>query len=383
MRVLSVTGGLDLGGTERYLSRVLPILRDRYRVEADVCVLWPGGALEAEMRSHGVPVFTTSPRGDRPPMAMRALRAVAGIARLVRERRYDLVHSYLFPAEAFATIAARWAGCPRVIVGRRTIQPLRRPRGPGPFVVETITNALAHELVANSRAVLRDSERGAIVLPRRRTVIYSGVDVASFPRAVPRTDGPLRIVTVGSLWRVKGHRDLIRAIGALGRSGTGATATLVGIGPEEPALRRLAADEGVADRVTFAGLQPDPRPFLAAADVFALPSYAEGFSNALLEAMASGLPAVVTDVGGNAEALVDGAGGVLVPAGDVAALTRALAGIARDRERLAAMGQANRERAERHFDLRVAADALAQWYRGAERLRREGPPAQDGDPRSI
>jgi glycosyltransferase involved in cell wall biosynthesis len=355
----------------------------RHGIETEVCTLWPGGVLAAGLVADGVPVFTVAPHGDRPPLALRALRAVSAIARLVRERRYEIVHSYLFPAEAFATVGARLARCPRVVIGRRIVQPARRPAGFVFDVIETITNILAHDLVANSRAVLRDSERGALVLPARRTVIYNGIDVAAYPLAQPRTDGPLRIVTVASLSPRKGHRDLIHALEALRVTGIDASATFVGVGPEEPTLRRLASELALDDRVVFAGMRPDPRPFLTAADVFVLPSYAEGFSNALLEAMASGLPAVATDVGGNAEAIVDGEGGAIVPPGDVPALARTLAVLAHDRERLAVMGLANRARAERRFDLDVAAERLARWYLDPDGSTRDRPPAQDGDPRGV
>jgi glycosyltransferase involved in cell wall biosynthesis len=366
MRVLGVTGTLGVGGAERYLSRIAPMLRDTHGILMELCVLWPGGALERDLRARGITVFSTSPEARRPGVLERALRAMTGIHRLVRQRRYDAVHSYLFPAEVFATVAGRLARCPRVIVSRRALLPVRRPEGPAYAAVDLVTNALAHELIANSYAVLRDSER-APVLPRRRTVIYGGIDVEGRPLAHPSSEGPLRLVTVGSLVEHKGHRELITAVRSAREAGVDARLTLVGAGPDEPLLRRLAGGAQTAEHVIFAGLQLDPRPFLADADIFVLPSHTEGFSNALLEAMASALPVVATDVGGNAEVVEHGISGLVVPARDPAALARALIELAGKRDRLASMGQAGRERVEREFTLAASAERLARWYLGEAR----------------
>jgi glycosyltransferase involved in cell wall biosynthesis len=120
---------------------------------------------------------------------------------------------------------------------------------------------------------------------------------------------------------------------------------------------------GITDRVVFAGQQTDPRPYLQAADIFMLPSRQEGFSNALLEAMASGLPVVATDVGGNSEAVVNGDGGWIVRPEDAEALANAVQSLATQRTDLPAMGRRNRERVEKTFSLDRSVVALASWYR--------------------
>ena len=101
---------------------------------------------------------------------------------------------------------------------------------------------------------------------------------------------------------------------------------------------------------------------LLAADIFLLPSRQEGFSNALLEAMASGLPVVATDVGGNREAVIDGDGGAIVAPESPGALADAVVRLARERDVLPEIGLANRRRVEDVFSLEVSVQKLATWY---------------------
>jgi glycosyltransferase involved in cell wall biosynthesis len=156
-----------------------------------------------------------------------------------------------------------------------------------------------------------------------------------------------------------------------------ATLDLVGGGPDEEMLRRKVSQAGLQDRVTFSGEQNDPRPHLARADVFLLPSRQEGFSVALLEAMASALPAIVTDVGGNAEALVDGKGGRVVPPLQPGPMAAAISELSRERDRLGQMGAFNRHRVEELFSLGASARRLADWYTNGPppRVARGAPPS--------
>lgn len=352
-----------MGGTERYLSRIVPLLRREHGLDVEIFLLNPVGPLLETVKNDGVPIRTTTDRrrNGRTPLHAIPLR-LRDMAALIRRGRFDIVHSYLFHAEVLATAAARIARTPRIIISRRALYPWRRPQGVVPYGLETLTNALADEMIANSETVMRDVERTERLLPSIRGVIHNGVDVRKFEMARPATEGRLRLLTVGALADRKGQEYAIEALAIARQAGIDAELTLVGDGPNESSLSDLAARRGVATDVVFAGLSKDPRPFLMKADVFVLPSRQEGFSNALLEAMASGLPVVATDVGGNAEALEHGIGGRIVPPRDAAALAAAIIDLARDRSALPRMGAANRQRVERRFSLESSAAKVAAWY---------------------
>jgi len=144
----------------------------------------------------------------------------------------------------------------------------------------------------------------------------------------------------------------------------------VGEGPEEAKLRALAGRRGVADHVRFLGRRDDIPRVLRAFDVFALTSRREGMSNAILEAMACGLPVLATRTGGNAELVVDGETGLLIESGRVESLVRALRMLTSRADLREAMGTAGRRRIESLFTIGRMAEAYAEMYERIARSRR-------------
>ena len=366
MRVLVVVGSMMIGGTESYLARLAPAIKS-LGVDMEICTLERTGPLIDQVAAAGIPVhgtrFVFRRRSNAFSKAVALAQSSNDVRRLVKQRRYDVVHSYLFLADLVGAPAARLAGCPRIIVSRRALHSWVHPQSAFFHGLEQVTNLFANELIANSQAVLKDAEAHERLLPSIRTVVYNGVDVRRYQCGQPSLEGPLRLVTVGALAPRKGQEYAIAALALLTKSGLEATLVLVGAGPDEALLRRKASEAGVGDLVSFAGEQLDPRPYLARADIFVLPSRQEGFSNALLEAMASALPVVATDVGGNSEALVDGEGGRIVPPQQPEAIAAAIAELAIDRRNLTEMGLFNRERVTELFSLEASARHLADWYR--------------------
>lgn len=162
---------------------------------------------------------------------------------------------------------------------------------------------------------------------------------------------PARVVTLARIGAAKGSYVLVRAFAALADAHPGARLVLAGDGPQEEA-RRVAAEAGIADRVEMPGwVGPAERDaLLAGASVFALPSRIEGLPVSMLEAMAHGLPVVVTPVGGIPDAVEDGVTGRLVPPDDVRALTAAIGALLDDPPGAAAMGAAARAEVLRTYE---------------------------------
>ncbi|MGL1832999.1 TIGR03088 family PEP-CTERM/XrtA system glycosyltransferase [Rhodocyclaceae bacterium SMB388] len=204
--------------------------------------------------------------------------------------------------------------------------------------------------------------------------ICNGVDILRFRNRGPtrrRLDGSpfndpglLTIGTVGRLQPIKDQVNLVRAF-ALARDRGGADRLrliIVGDGPLRAAVEVEIETQGIKECVWLAGERHDIPDIMSALDVFALPSRAEGISNTILEAMASGLPVVATAVGGNGELVQQGETGLLVPPSDSPSLANALLTYANDPERAARHGAAGRHRAESMFSLDGMVDTYANMY---------------------
>ena len=137
---------------------------------------------------------------------------------------------------------------------------------------------------------------------------------------------------------------------------------MIGDGSLRQPAQALLEEAGCADLAWLPGERGDVPDVLRGLDCFVLPSLAEGVSNTILEAMACGLPVIATDVGGNSELVDDGSTGILVPPGNVPALAAAIAGLADDGKRAAAMGRAGRQRVEREFSLAAMVDQYRTLY---------------------
>lgn len=243
--------------------------------------------------------------------------------------------------------------------------------------------ATVHRLLDNATArlcarilVVSDATRAALAAqgyPQdRMETVHNGFDGASVPaesaRAVRRELGlpadALVVCIVGRLNAMKGQREAIEALARLGGEShlviAGEDAEHGGAFASE--LHRLADDLGVGGRVHLTGYRADVPAVLAAADVFVLPSWAEGLPMVVLEAMAAGLPVVAARVGGIPELVVDGETGLLVAPRDVAALAAALGLLVTDEEKRRRLGAAGRLRLEREFTERAASERVLAVY---------------------
>lgn len=306
---------------------------------------------------------------DRGPLF--GLSFVASLARALRRLRggLDVVHTHQALWEAVATGVARRS--------LRGIPTLAQPASSGYYgeaqeLMRTRGAPLLRRLVlrnAHFAAISDDIAREWLDLgvPHERlTRTASGVDAEVFrpgPSAVEADLLPRpRAVFTGRLHPQKNLPLLLNAWVEVARRSP-ANLILVGPGSDREALMELSRSLGIADRVQFVGAVPSPAEHLRAADLFVLPSVAEGMSNSLLEAMATGLPCVVSGVGGNTDLIAPGSTGVLVPDPTPEAWSAALLTLINSPDEARRLGRNALARIEDEFSLRAVVDRYIGLYR--------------------
>ena len=294
MRVLHVITGLHAGGAEQQLASLLAHTRH----DAEVATMYAPGVIADQIVARGFSVHNLG----RP--SQLDVRALPDLVRLMRRRKFDVVHTHLYRACLYGRVAARLAGVAVVVATEHSLGDTQIEGRPTSWPVQQLylaTERLGHRTIAVSPA----SRQRLIawgVPAARITVIPNGVDVARFAfnaAARRRLRAELNIAehdvvfgSVGRLHPIKRHDLLLDGSADLLRGG-GASVVLVGRGPCEQDLRHQAARLQIADRVHFLGERTDVRDLLSAMDVYVAPSAEEAFGLAVIEALCTGLPAVV------------------------------------------------------------------------------------------
>ena len=362
---------LDPGGTERQMSELVRRL-DPARWQVHVACLRAEGVWLDRVREVA-PVTDLAVRSFGRAETIDRARAFAGWC---VERRIAVLHTADLPSNIFGQPAAAWARVPVRIANRRDVNPGRTAHE---LVAQRIGYSFAHQVVANCRAAA-DRLRWERVPARKISVIPNGLDLAGYTPRSPRP-AARRIVTVANLRREKGHDVLLDAAASVLRRFPDAHFDIIGAGPERAALEARAAALAIAGGVSFLGHCEDIPARLAAADLFVLPSRSEAFPNAVLEAMAMGVPAIASAIGGLLEVIEDQRNGLLVPPGDAAALAAAIGALLADPIRAAQMGAAARARAEEFSFTRMVASFERVYLTTRERAlaaaaRAMGPDAR-------
>jgi glycosyltransferase involved in cell wall biosynthesis len=358
-----VMSHIQPGGTEGQMIELVRRL-DRKRWQVHVGCFGEGGTWTDRVRDCA-PLTSFDVHSLKPPAAARRARA---FARWCIDRRIALVHSTDLPSNIFAMPAAALARIPVRIANRRDVNPGLSPLA---LAAQRVAYGFAHHVVANCKAAARrlQAER---VPACRISVVPNGVDLdrssAAGPRALRR-----RVVVVANLRPEKGQDVLLDAAAAVLARVPDASFELVGGGPCVHDLQRQASALGISHAVTFSGHCDDVPARLRDADIFVLPSRSEAFPNALLEAMAAGLPCVASSVGGVPELIDDGRTGLLTPPGSAPALADALLRLMAAPESGNRLGDAARAAVSARYSFERMVASFEQIY--TNQLARCGVPA--------
>jgi L-malate glycosyltransferase len=358
--LLSDTVGLD-AGTERQVVETAKRL-DKNRFEVHVVCLEDSPQLRGIPAPCHTAVFPTksvnSAQGLRQVMAFRKYAAEHGI---------QIAHGYMNKTSLFAVLSS--LGTSRIAITSRLNTGYWYT--PSLRTMFRMMNLRSDGIMANSLEAKRIAVETERLDPDRVKVVYQGVDMTKFSRglgdasAAERLGVPRSARVVGitaNLRPVKDHALFLHAAKIVADAVPDAAFLLVGRGELYDELRGIAAELGVGRRVFFTQGEGNVMDYLARMSIGCLTSVSEGFSNAIMEYMAAGMPVVAIDVGGNRDAIIDGETGFLVPERSPEALAEPIVRLLRDEELRAQMGNAGFERCTENFEVQKTIGQLEAYY---------------------
>ncbi|MEA3489045.1 MAG: glycosyltransferase [Candidatus Omnitrophota bacterium] len=325
---------------------------------------------------HRVPVLrrTSLHTATMSSMLSFPFSAIAEGIRLTRRKKYDIINTYFaIPSGPAGSFLSRISGIPNVlnILGGDIYDPSKKT---SPHRHAILRRTVRNVMINASKVVTESTN----IANYAKTFYRPAKDITVIPLGLPEPhftqitreelflrQDKLYLISIGRFIKRKGFDFLIKATGLLRKQGNDIDLMLIGEGPERAALEKLSNKLGVSDHITFLDSVSDEKKFqyLAAADIYVLPSLHEGFGIVLLEAMYCGLPIVATNEGGQTDIVEDGENGLLVPPHDPAALADAIALLMKDPDQRQDMSSCNREYVKQYNISAVAARYL-ELFRG-------------------
>lgn len=349
MKILHVINDLETGGAQRLVADMLPLMQAEGHT-VDLLVIRD---LESDMadyiRQCGITIHSLHARSLKSPRLIRQIRRFIPT--------YDIVHVHLFPALYLVALARRGTR-PRLFYtehstsNRRRTKPYLRPIEKFIYSRYDRIISISPETCTSLIGWLGNAS------PDRHVVIENGVDLSRFEFCAQRRELQYRrLIMVARFVEAKNHAQVIRAMSLLPLE---YHVTFVGDGPTLPACRQLAADLGVADRITFVGTRSDIPDLLVQADLGIHCSHWEGFGLTSVEIMASGLPVIVTDVPGLRQ-VVEGAG-LIVPDDDAETLAQTIQNVLSDETFYAQIVEKCKKRAVKYNNHTMVSRYIQEYH---------------------
>lgn len=366
MRILYLieTGGR--GGAET----ILHTLANHFRGNGDSVALasCERGWLTQSMQEEGFDVSFLPPGKEIAGFDFKLLHSVC---KLIRDYKPDIIHAFLFHMNFYGAIGAKLNKTPCIVSLRSKHYDFEKRRR---VLTWKLIDKLATQITTASNDLADVLSLRCNIDRKRIRAIPNGVDTEFFmppsdKDAVKHSLGlspdKKLVGTIGRMHPIKGHEDCIEALGKLKRNGVDFEGIIIGAYVEDvlEKLRKRVAELGIEAQVTFPGHKDDSQKWLQALDYFVLPSHSEGMSNSLLEAMATGLPIVATDVGSNMELLDEGRCGFMVPAHNPDEIADKLRILIESDQLSKEYASAARERVMNHYSRAAMFQAYTELYR--------------------
>ena len=362
INILHIVLTLGTGGLENGIVNIING-SDPEKFTIDVLCLRGTGELAQRIKNNASQVIT-----DESADAS-LISAVKRIRQACNDNAYDIIHTHGWATMLAGYIATMFSRTPIVINGEH-----------GTLYYETWRQRFMQKFLFNrmklnlsvSQALVEEISRKFGVASSRFKAILNGVDIERFQpdtkarmqvrQALNIEANDVIIGSVGRLVEVKNYPSLLKAFSLVSQRFTNVKLMLAGDGPLRDLLEEMADTLGIKENVLFLGRREDVAAVMNAMDIFVLPSFREGLSNTVLEAMASGLPVVVTNVGGNPEIVVENQSGFLFTVSDCEQLASMLSDLIANEEQRKSMSDFARSHVVHHYSLQVMIESYQKTY---------------------
>jgi glycosyltransferase involved in cell wall biosynthesis len=369
--VLQLIDSFEQGGSERQALQLTQLLHDSGRFHLRLASLSPDGPLRKDIDRLDlgeIPAYPLNSFYD-----LQAGKQWRRFVVQLRSSQVEILHTHDFYTNVFGMFAGAWARLPVRIASRREVSGLRSAFQ---LQAQSLAYKLAHQVIANSEAgqaqLIAEGVRAEKI-----TVIYNGLDLervrlpsesakevslAALGLDPELKSRPLVTIVANMRLAVKDHSMFLRAARRIIEAIPGAAFLLAGEGALMPSIREQAAALGLSSNAFFLGRCDRLAELLAVSDVCVLTSKSEGFSNSILEYMASARPVVATDVGGARESVLEGETGYLVSSGDDVALAERVVSLLKDADQARAMGERGSRVVKEKFSRSIQLERTEELY---------------------
>lgn len=377
-KIVYVIGSMELGGAEKHIVTVASKLK-KQGWDPQFFLITHGGPLSKILQQNNIPIhciefpnwFPTIIKHKKTRVVIVHLFAFLMFVYKYWKIRPEITHFFLPTAYIAGGIASLVSPVKIRIMSRRSLNDYKQKQ-PILFFIEKMLHKFMDVICGNSQAIL-DQLKVEGVDSSKLQLIYNGVDAKKYhpnrDKLIHRDNigipkDALVFVIIANLIPYKGHIDLINAFGKI-KNDMEQDWILLCLGRDDGIQSALYAETqkfNIEGNIRFLGSQPNVEDYLIASDVGILSSHQEGFSNSILECMSSGLPMIVTDVGGNPEAVIDGEQGFVVPPHNPLALSEAILKLVHDKKLRDKMGKSARDRSLNTFDIDSCINQYTKMY---------------------
>lgn len=357
--ILHFINGLEVGGAETQLLRILPEL-EKYH-ENMVCCVQGHGPIGKLLEEKGIRVHYLDLKNIIDFSAIKKFR------KIVRNYPPDIMVTYLIHADLYGRVLGKIFGIKKIISSKRGA--LLQWEWLSSF--DQLTKKLINHCLVQTETAKKEWMNKLNLPEKKFTIIPNGIDVEKFRCKIGKKEKKNQlqikenstvITCVSKLRRGKGHDILLRAFEKFYQYDNDAILLIVGDGEKEEELKNSLADLESKNNIRFLGNRPDIAEILSISDIFALPTEKEGMSNAIIEAMVMGVPVITTDIPENRDLLENKKTGILIPVNDSYSLFENIKLLASDKILQEKISQNSKIEAENKFDVRIIARKLANFF---------------------